>query len=98
MIEEVKEISQKIQSQRFRISVLGEFSQGKSTLLNALLGEEIQPVRVIPCTGMVTVLKYGTEKRVICRYKDGREEEIPFEQYQQKVTISEDAALGCLND
>ncbi|MEH2024478.1 dynamin family protein [Nostoc sp.] len=98
LIEEVKEISQKIQSERFRISVLGEFSQGKSTLLNALLGEEIQPVREIPCTGMVTVLKYGTEKRVICRYKDGREEEIPFEQYQLKVTISEDAALGCLSD
>ncbi|MEH2460707.1 dynamin family protein [Nostoc sp.] len=98
LIEEVKEISQKIQSQRFRISVLGEFSQGKSTLLNALLGEEIQPVREIPCTGIVTVLKYGTEKRVICRYKDGREEEIPFEQYQLKATISEDAALGCLSD
>ncbi|MEH2414121.1 dynamin family protein [Nostoc sp.] len=98
LIEELGKVSQKIQSQRFRLAVLGEFSQGKSTLLNALLGEEIQPVREIPCSGMVTVLKYGIEKRVICRYKDGREEEIPFEQYQLKATISEDAALGCLSD
>lgn len=98
LIEELGKVSQKIQSQRFRISVLGEFSQGKSTLLNALLGEEIQPVREIPCTSMVTVLKYGTQKRVVCRYKDGREEEIPFEQYQVKATISDDAALGCLSD
>ncbi|MHC5614344.1 MAG: dynamin family protein [Nostoc sp.] len=98
LIEEVEEISQKVKSQRFRLAVLGEFSQGKSTLLNALLGEEIQPVREIPCSGMVTVLKYGTQKRVVCRYKDGREEEIPFEQYQLKATISEDAALGCLSD
>ncbi|WP_375512687.1 dynamin family protein [uncultured Nostoc sp.] len=98
LIEEVEEISQKVKSQQFRLAVLGEFSQGKSTLLNALLGEEIQPVREIPCSGMVTVLKYGTQKRVVCRYKDGREEEIPFEEYQLKATISEDAALGCLSD
>lgn len=98
LIEELGEVSQKVQCQRFRVSVLGEFSQGKSTLLNALLGEEIQPVREIPCTGAVTVLKYGTQKLVVCRYKDGREEEIPFEDYQLKATISEDAALGCLSE
>jgi uncharacterized tellurite resistance protein B-like protein len=68
LIEEVEEISHKVKSQRFRLAVLGEFSQGKSTLLNALLGEEIQPAREIPCSGMVTVLKYGSQKRVVCRY------------------------------
>jgi uncharacterized tellurite resistance protein B-like protein/GTPase SAR1 family protein len=98
LIEEVSEVSKKLQSQRFRLAVVGEFSQGKSTLLNALLGEEIQPVREIPCSGTVTVLKYGDKKRVVCRYKDGREEEIPCEQYQLKATISEDAAIGCLSD
>ncbi len=98
LIEEISEVSKKLQSQRFRLAVVGEFSQGKSTLLNALLGEEIQPVREIPCSGTVTVLKYGTQKRVICRYKDGREEEILCEQYQLKATISEEAAIGCLSD
>ncbi|MBD2496530.1 dynamin family protein [Nostoc sp. FACHB-280] len=98
LINEVSKISQKLQSQRFRLAVIGEFSQGKSTLLNALLGEVIQPVREIPCSGTVTVLKYGTCKRVICRYKNGTEEEIPFSEYQLKASISEDAALGCLSD
>jgi uncharacterized tellurite resistance protein B-like protein/GTPase SAR1 family protein len=91
--EEIGEVSRKLQSQRFRLAVVGEFSQGKSTLLNALLGEEIQPVRAIPCSGTVTVLKYGAQKRVICRYKDGREEEIPFDQYKIKAAISKEAAL-----
>jgi hypothetical protein len=80
------------------VAVVGEFSQGKSTLLNALLGEEIQPVRAIPCSGTVTVLKYGANKRVICRYKDKLQEEISFEQYQLKAAISEEAALGSLSD
>lgn len=96
LLEEVREILAKLESQRFRVAVVGEFSQGKSTLLNAWLGQEIQPVRAIPCSGTITVLKYGTRKRVICRYKNGTEEEIPFEKYQEKCSISEDAAIDSL--
>jgi uncharacterized tellurite resistance protein B-like protein/predicted GTPase len=92
LTEEISNVSQKLQSQRFRLPVIGEFSQGKSTLLNALLREEIQPVRAIPCSGTVTVLRYGTQKRVVCRYKDGREEEIPLDQYKEKAAIPKEAA------
>ncbi|MBE9162407.1 dynamin family protein [Tychonema sp. LEGE 06208] len=98
LTEEVAKISRKLQSQRFRVAVVGEFSKGKSTLLNALLGEEIQPVRDIPCSGTVTVLKYGPQQRVICKYTDGREEEISPDQYQEKASISEEAALGSFGD
>src|SRR5919202_563395 len=96
--EEVTKVSRKLESQCFRVAVVGEFSKGKSTLLNALLGEEIQPVRDIPCSGTVTVLKYGPQQRVICKYKDGREEEISPEQYKEKASISEEAALGSFGD
>lgn len=98
LTEEVTKISRKLQSQRFRVAVVGEFSKGKSTLLNALLGEEIQPVRDIPCSGTVTVLKYGSKQRVICKYKNGREEEISPQQYKDKASISEEAALGSVGD
>ncbi|HLO86431.1 MAG TPA: dynamin family protein [Nostocaceae cyanobacterium] len=98
LIDDVNQIFEKVKSQKFRITVIGEFSQGKSTLLNALLGEEIQPVRAVPCSGAVTVLKYGTNKRVTCHYKDGRTEEIPFEQYKTKAAISKEAALDHRTD
>lgn len=98
LTEEVTKISRKLESQRFRVAVVGEFSKGKSTLLNALLGEEIQPVRDIPCSGTVTVLTYGLQQRVICKYTDGREEEISPEQYKDKASISEEAALGSFGD
>ncbi|MCL1469272.1 dynamin family protein [Argonema antarcticum] len=90
--QEIEEISKKLQSQRFRLAVVGEFSQGKSTLLNALVREKIQPVRAIPCSGTVTVLKYGTKKRVICRYKNGREEEIAIDEYKEKAAIPKESA------
>ncbi|SKB11908.1 conserved hypothetical protein [Planktothrix sp. PCC 11201] len=98
LIDDIQEISQKNQSKRFRVTVVGEFSQGKSTFLNALVGEEIQPVREIPCTGVVSVLRYGEQKRVICCYKDGRKEDIAIEDYQEKASISEEAAIGNLSD
>lgn len=94
LIANIGKLSQKLQSQKFRIVVLGEFSQGKSTLLNALLGEKIQPTRAIPCSSTVSVLKYGSSKRVICHYKDGRQEEVPLEQYIQKVEIPKEVAKG----
>ncbi|CAD5918183.1 MAG: dynamin family protein [Planktothrix agardhii KL2] len=98
LIDDLQEISKKNQSKRFRVTVVGEFSQGKSTFLNALVGEEIQPVREIPCTGVVSVLRYGEQKRVICCYKDGRKEDIAIEDYQEKASISEEAAIGNLSD
>ncbi|MBW4490194.1 MAG: dynamin family protein [Trichocoleus desertorum ATA4-8-CV12] len=98
LLDEFEQEFQKLNSESFRVSVIGEFSKGKSTLLNALLGEEIQPVREIPCSGQVTVLKYGEERRVTCHHKDGRVEEISFEEYKEKASISEEAALGNSDD
>ncbi|MGL5063667.1 MAG: dynamin family protein, partial [Microcoleus sp.] len=51
-----------------------------------------------PSSGTVTVLKYGPQQRVICKYKDGREEEISPQQYKDKASISEEAALGSFGD
>ena len=94
VLTNLDEAWKRLQSQKFRIAVVGEFSRGKSTFLNALLGEKIQPARVTPCSGTLTVLKYGDRQRVICRYKDGREEEISVDQYQTKAAISKEAAHG----
>ena len=95
---EVTKMSRKLQSQRFRVVVVGEFSKGKSTLLNALVGEKIQPVRATPCSGTVTILKYGSKRRVICYYKNGDKEEISPEEYQKKASISRNAASGSIAD
>jgi len=92
--DEIQSLKDKLESQRFRVAVIGDFSQGKSTLLNALLGEEIQPVRAIPCSGTLSVLKYGDRKRVVCRYRDGSEQEIAVEDYQKKAAISKEEALN----
>lgn len=97
-LRECDRVFKKVDSQVFRVAVVGEFSKGKSTLLNALLGEKVQPTRAIPCSGTISVLKYGEKKRVICRYKDGTGSEIPLSEYQSKAAISKSAAISNRTD
>jgi GTPase SAR1 family protein len=40
----------------FRLVVLGDMKRGKSTLINALLGETVLPSNVNPCTALLTIL------------------------------------------
>ena len=37
----------------FKVLVIGEFKRGKSTFINALLGEEVLPSFSIPCTAVI---------------------------------------------
>jgi GTP-binding protein EngB required for normal cell division len=54
-----------------RVVVLGEFSAGKSTFLNALAGAEVSPMGVLPTTAHVHVLRHGVAgARVIDRRGD----------------------------
>jgi len=54
-----------------RVTVLGEFSTGKSTLINALLGEHLLPTRVTPTTAVITKLVHGPEYTALVHYADG---------------------------
>ncbi len=53
----------RISEGRFFVACIGQFKRGKSTLLDALVGEPILPTGVLPVTTVPTVLRYG-ERRV----------------------------------
>lgn len=52
-------LTEKLASQTFNILVVGQFNRGKTTLINALIGEAILPMGVIPLTSVVTILSFG---------------------------------------
>lgn len=52
----------------FSIVVIGKFKNGKSTLINALLGREVVRARAIPTTAVITVLVQG-ERSDVAIYK-----------------------------
>lgn len=60
----------------FRLMVVGEFKRGKSTLVNSLLGKEVLPARVAPCTALITEVQYAENPRAILHYKDPAEKPV----------------------
>jgi GTP-binding protein EngB required for normal cell division len=52
-------LAERLAARRFHVSVLGEFKRGKSTLLDALVGEALLPTGVIPVTAVPTEVSYG---------------------------------------
>lgn len=54
------------------IAVMGEFSSGKSTFVNALLGEPIAPMGVLPTTTTINVFRRGPTGGARIYYRDDR--------------------------
>ena len=52
----------RISNPSLRITVFGPFNYGKSTLLNALLGEKALPIDLVPTTGAAITVTYGAER------------------------------------
>jgi hypothetical protein len=56
---QVRELRSRLLEQRLQIAVLGQFKRGKSTLLNAILGEPVLPTGVVPLTAVPTFIRWG---------------------------------------
>ena len=46
------------------VAIVGQFSSGKSTFLNALLSKDILPTGITPVTSKVNFLNYGEEYKL----------------------------------
>lgn len=71
----VKNTAWQISSQTYRVAVIGGFKRGKSSLVNAIIGTNILPTDVLPMTAAVTRVIYGSERRILIKYKDGNIQE-----------------------
>ena len=61
-----------------RVAVAGSVSSGKSTLVNALLGQRIAPVDAGECTRIVTWFRYDHHQRIEVQRRDGSVTTVPF--------------------
>jgi GTPase SAR1 family protein len=77
--EQCRALQEKLVSGVFNLVVVGQFKRGKTSLINALIGQDLLPVGVVPLTSIVTLLSYGEKVTARVVYDDGREEEIALE-------------------
>ncbi len=57
--EELQETTNYLANQKFSIGITGVMNAGKSTMLNALMGQEILGSAVVPETANLTIVKHG---------------------------------------
>ncbi|MGG2114148.1 dynamin family protein (plasmid) [Lysinibacillus capsici] len=63
-----------LEQNQYTFIVVGEFSTGKSSFINALIGQSILPVGITPTTATINILKYGDDAATVY-YKDGHVEQ-----------------------
>ncbi|MGK7897208.1 MAG: dynamin family protein [Xenococcus sp. (in: cyanobacteria)] len=64
LISDIENISQQLVDSSFRIAIVAPFNFGKSTLLNAILGQEVMPTKCIRTTGSAIKIKYGKKLKI----------------------------------
>ncbi|HUA08959.1 MAG TPA: dynamin family protein [Candidatus Acidoferrales bacterium] len=75
---------------KFVLAVVGEFSSGKSFLLNALLGKfNLLAVDINPSTATITELEAGPHDEATAVYEDGHTERIPLDRLNRFVAFSD---------
>ena len=64
-------VADRVQHAQFFVACVGQFKRGKSTLINALLGEALLPTGVTPVTTVPTVVRYGPQRLARVKSSDG---------------------------
>ncbi|MGO9482073.1 MAG: dynamin family protein [Candidatus Kryptoniota bacterium] len=86
LLSRLESIAAKISDEKFNLVVVGQFKRGKSTLINALVGENILPTAVVPLTSIVTILHHGTSEKITVTFTDGHTETIERARLPEYVT------------
>lgn len=73
------------------LAIVGEFNAGKSTLLNAILGEAVLPMGVLPTTAHTGILHWGPRKAARIVDLDGEAEEVTFAEAKEQMKTNADS-------
>jgi GTP-binding protein EngB required for normal cell division len=105
-LDELRRGAERLRSGRFVLAVVGEFSSGKSFLLNALLGKIAYEERggtpritgllatdINPSTATITELSYASEEIATAHYPSGRTERVPIDRLSRFVAVGDEAKL-----
>lgn len=94
---------ERLERAKFVLAVVGEFSSGKSFLLNALLGKirydtvpggrriaGLLATDINPSTATITEIEYGTPEEANAHFEDGRTERIPLDRLSKFIAVGGD--------
>src|SRR5580658_5112666 len=84
--DEARSLAGRISEGRFYVACIGQFKRGKSTLINALIGDAVLPVGFTPVTAVPTVIRFGDRRRARVQVRDGSWQEVSLSDLNQYVS------------
>jgi hypothetical protein len=83
----VRDLFSRLAEDRFNLVVVGRFSRGKTSLMNAVLATERLPTGIRPLTSVITTVAYGSQEKAVIHYENSRlPEDIPLSALPQYIT------------
>jgi GTP-binding protein EngB required for normal cell division len=81
-----RELAGRVSEGRFYVACIGQFKRGKSTLVNALIGDAVLPVGFTPVTAVPTVVRFGDRPKARVQVRDGSWQEVNISDLNQYVS------------
>jgi GTPase SAR1 family protein len=70
-----------------RVAIAGMVKAGKSTLLNAIIGEEVAPTDAGECTRVIIWYRHGATPRITMQLRDGASRSLPIRRIDGRLQI-----------
>lgn len=83
IVNEIESMKESIKEKKFLLSFIGQFSAGKSKLINNIVGQDILPVHITETTQVVTFIKYSPISYGTIFYKNLTEREVKIEEIKE---------------
>jgi len=83
---EARAFADRVAEGLFYLASVGQFKRGKSSLLNAILQDQVLPVGVVPVTAVVTVVRYGSHRQARVRFGNDEWKDIDVDLLADFVT------------
>jgi small GTP-binding protein len=85
--DRLQDLFTRLAEDRFNLVVVGRFSRGKTSLMNAILATDRLPTGIVPLTSVITTVAYGSKEQVVLKH-DQRilDNVIPIEALPQYIT------------
>ncbi len=98
LLRDLHRVGRMLADRDMSVGVVGEFSRGKSSLVNKLLGEELLPEGDVPTTALLTRVRAGNERVLSFVGTDKSQERKPFsqeeiERYRRSESVADAAGV-----
>ena len=85
----LEERADRLENGGLRLAVVGARSRGKSTLINALLSEDLLPVGIVPTTAVITQILDGEkEEATLVEKKSGKKRTMPRKEFAERCVLT----------